>query len=132
MNRDLDCDLHIVRHEHLPVHERLENWRRYISDNGTSKDCAPMFKQYRSSEVWQEVTYSGPIDRLDGHKMEKAIAALPQKHGVAIRWVYVYHAGSDKYKPCPPWKVQKFLGVTRMGLVGLIHDARSMLKNRQL
>jgi hypothetical protein len=125
MNRDLETDLHCVRHEHLAIHERLANWARYVRDSRPGQAVAPMFRGYRSSEVWISDAPRVPIDTLDGHQMEKAVSKLPEKHRDAIRWSYVYvwiHPG----------KIQRGLGVTRLGLVGLIHDGRSMLKNRQL
>jgi DNA-directed RNA polymerase specialized sigma24 family protein len=119
-----DIDLHAVRHEHLAIHERAMNWARYVRDgNRSGHGTAPMFRHYRSSEVWGTDTLRTPIDTLDGHRMEKAVAQLPEKHRDAIRWSYVYVW-------IQPAKACRGLGVTRSGLADLVHDARSMLKNR--
>jgi hypothetical protein len=82
-----------------------------------------MFHGYRSSEVWAQEGPRTPVDTLDGHAMEKAVSQLPEKHRDAIRWNYVFVW-------IQPGKVQRALGVTRMGLADLIHDGRSILKNR--
>ena len=81
-----------------------------------------MFRQYRSTEIWA-ARDSLVTDSLDGHQMEKAVCALPEKHRDAIRWSYVFWR-------IPPGKMCKHLAVSRQGLALLIHDGRSMLKNR--
>jgi DNA-directed RNA polymerase specialized sigma24 family protein len=119
-----DIDLHAVRHEHLAIHERALNWARYVRDgNRSGHGTAPMFRHYRSSEVWGTDTLRTPIDTLDGHRMEKAVAQLPERHRYAIRWHYVFQF-------VPPQKVCRALAVTRLGLADLVHDGRSILKNR--
>jgi hypothetical protein len=128
MRRDFD-DLHAVRSEHVEIHNGLINWSRYVTPNGRSQGRCPMFSQYRSSEVWG-TTVSIPVDRLAGAKMEGQVFQLPEKHREAIRWCYVYARGSDKYRPLPWQAAAKWLGVRKSGLVDLIHDARSMLRNR--
>lgn len=115
-------DLHRVIPEHFEIHERLSNWARYVSDRGGSSP-APMFRHYRSTEIWQSVRESSITDPLDGHKMEKAVCALPEKHKAAIKWHYVDWR-------IPPHKVCRALAVNRNGLALLVQDGRSMLKNR--
>jgi hypothetical protein len=123
MNRDLP-DFHTVAHEHLSIHDRLENWRRYVSAGGRTSWTSPMFKGYRPErDNGYAVEPRIPIDSLDGHEIEKAVGKLPEKNRDAIRWSYVF-----SYIPAP--KVQATLGVTKAGLVALVHDGRSMLKNR--
>jgi hypothetical protein len=97
------------------------NWSRYVTVRPGSA-CAPMFRHYRSSEVWVS-TAKTPVDTLDGHQIEKQVAQLPAKNRDAIRWHYVFWR-------VHPGKVQRSLAVTRLGLALLIHDGRSMLKNR--
>lgn len=89
-----------------------------------------MFRHYRSGDVWGHDVARDPIDRLGGMQMEKQVAQLPEKHAVAVRWLYVYAKGNHKYKPVPVWKIRSFLGVTKASLADLIHDGRSMLNNR--
>jgi len=117
-----NCDLFVVLPHHMTIHDRLGNWARYVRDSRPGGAVAPMFRSYRSSEVWAQEVRT-PVDALDGHKMEKAVAQLPEKHRDAIRWHYVYVW-------IQPGKVQRHLAVTRSGLVDLIHDGRSMLTNR--
>jgi DNA-directed RNA polymerase specialized sigma24 family protein len=123
MKRDLP-DLHAVRPEHIAIHERAINWARYVRV-GTLKGWGmqPMFHGYRSSEVWALEAPRTPVDSLDGHRMEKAVSQLPEKHRDAIRWQYVFTW-------IPPKRVCRHLAVTISGLEDLIHDGRSILNNR--
>jgi hypothetical protein len=115
-------DFHTVRPEHFEIHERCLNWARYVRDGSRSGQCAPMFRHYRSSEVWCADNKT-PVDSLDGHRVEKAVGQLPEKHRDAIRWHYVFFF-------IAPGRVQRHLAVTRSGLADLIHDGRSILNNR--
>lgn len=124
MNREL-TDLHAVRYEHIAIHERCLNWARYVRDGRHRSSTLPMFKFYRQVRH-REFTCPIPIDSLDGHAVEKAVGQLPEKHRDAIRWHYVHHAW------IPPNKACRHLGVTRAGLSQLVHDARSMLRNRSV
>jgi hypothetical protein len=123
MRRDFD-DLHAVRPEHLDIHERCLNWARYVSSHGSRAAVHPMFQHYRSSEVWAAAE-GIPTDPLDGHQIEKAVGALPEKNRDAVRWAYVYTW-------IHPGKVCRHLAVNRPALADLVHDARAMLKNRRL
>ena len=116
-----DIDLHAVLPQHYAIHERLCNWARYVRDHRINPP-SPMFRQYRSSEIWApaEPTMTDP---MDGHKLEKAVSALPEKHRDAIRWHYVY-------TQIPPHKMCRHLAVQRAGLMLLVKDGRSMLGNR--
>ena len=121
-----NCDLFVVLPHHLSIHDRLGNWSRYVRVNGRHARLfgrQPMFEAYRSSEVWGNEGSGVPVDQIDGHKIEKAVGQLPEKHRDAIRWHYVYVW-------IQPGRMQRHLGVTRPGLMDLIHDGRSMLKNR--
>jgi DNA-directed RNA polymerase specialized sigma24 family protein len=124
MQREQQLDFHSVHPLHLVIHDRLNNWRRYVRMGGMTLGVSPMFRGYRPErDNGHDLEPHIPIDELDGHVMEKAVYRLPEKNRDAIRWAYVY-----SYVPDP--KIRKHLGVTRAGLVTLIHDARSMLKNR--
>jgi hypothetical protein len=121
-----DCDLHTVRPEHIAIHERAMNWARYVKDGRGNWGIQPMFKHYRPErDNGHAVEIRYFVDTLDGHKLEKAVGQLPEKHRDAIRWHYCFSFIN-------PGRVQRELGVTRMGLADLIHDARSMLKNRSV
>lgn len=123
MKREVIPDFFEVRTEHRQIHDRLCNWARVVRVNAVSITPQPMFQHYRSTDVWAEQAPSIPADLLDGWKLEKQVGQLPEKHRDAVRWYYVYphrHQG----------KVQRLLAVTRTGLNDLIHDGRSMLRNR--
>lgn len=86
-----------------------------------------MFKFYRADNFDDErgahaIDRPPPIDPSDALKIEKAVVQLPEKHKLATVWFY-------RIK-CQPVKACKALGVSRLGLAGLIHDARAMLVNR--
>ena len=85
---------------------------------------APMWANYKPERDNGHAAEAHiPIDTIDGHNMEKAVFELPEKHRAAIRWHYCFFYIS-------PGKTQRALGVTRSGLMDLIHDGRSMLTNR--
>lgn len=118
MKRDLD--FHEVRPIHAEVHARLENWARWCR-GGRGGSVLAMFKQYRHG--YEEPTASSTVDTLDGHAVEKLVIALPEKHRTVLQWWYV--------KPfIPVWKVRKALALSTPAMFDLVHDARSMLKNR--
>jgi DNA-directed RNA polymerase specialized sigma24 family protein len=123
MQRDLP-DFHTVHPLHLVIHDRLNNWERYVRAGGRTCWTSPMFRGYRPErDNGHDLEPRIPVDELDGHAMEKAVYKLPEKNREAIRWCYVYRYIPDK-------KVREGLGVTRVGLVTLIHDGRAMLRNR--
>ena len=127
MKREDAIDFHEVRQIHNAIHDRLENWARYVCAGNGGKSCAPMFRHYRSSEVWQEPTIRTPIDSLDGSKIERMVGQLPEQHMMAVRWWYVYsNWGVSMHKAC------RVMGIGRARLNDLVHDGRTMLKNRSV
>ena len=122
MKRDL-LDFHRIQPGHIAIHALLCNWAAVVRVHATSDKPAPMFRSYRSTEVWQAPEAREPLDMLLGWKMEKAVSQLPPKHREAVRWVYVW-----------PWKapgmIARRIAVHQSTLHDLVHEARSMLKNR--
>jgi hypothetical protein len=115
-------DFHFIPVRQEAIHLRLLNWGRWCySRPGASTQ--PMFRFYRSPEVWGNDGQSLPVDSLDAHRIEKGVVALPEKHGAAIRWHYVGKAG--------PLKFSKSIGVTQEALAELVIDGRNMLVNRK-
>ena len=123
MKRDFIPDFHAIREGHGPIHDALLNWSRLVRVSVHSGKPAPMFRHYRSSEVWISDEPRMPIDSLEGWRMERAVSNLPEKPRAAIRWHYVH-----SYRP--PAKEARKLAVTQTVLHQLVHDGRSMLKNR--
>lgn len=121
MKRDFP-DYHAVRPEHEAIHLSLLNWARLVRVNAIHQAPSPMFQHYRSSEIWVADT-SIPINTLEGWDMEKEVKKLPEKHRAAVRWHYVYTKR-------PPGKQARLLAVPMSVLHDLVHDGRSMLKNR--
>lgn len=105
------------------IHERLENWARWVRPRAHGWQTAPMFRMYQSkARQWEAPVIQNPVNTLDAMKLEKAVAALPEKHRDAIRWGYV-----DRSNPIG---MAKKLAVSKQGLADLVDSGRTMLKNR--
>ena len=114
-------DFHFIPLRQEAMHMRLLNWGRWCHPTARGTAPAPMFRNYRSTELWTEATCSSPLDPLDAGKLEKAVRLLPEKYPEALRWHYV--------KSGPPIRCARALGVTLDGLARLVVDGRSMLIN---
>lgn len=119
-------DMNRVRFAHEEIHERLVNWGRWCMSGARGPGASPMFRQYKAPKYRNAVDeLSIPVDGLDATKIERAVSFLPEKHRDSIRWFYVYsRAGMGL------WQAVRALGVQRDTLTKLIHDGRSMLRNR--
>ena len=116
-------DYNHVKPEHEAVHERLSNWARWVRVRPQGWQTAPMFRMYQSrARQWEAPVIQNPVDTLDAVLVEKAVAALPEKHRAAVRWSYV-HCGN-------PVAMARNLGVSKQGLADLVGDGRTMLQNR--
>lgn len=121
MKRDDWIDFHAVPADHADLHRLLENWARWVIPRSPYW-ISPMFKLALSRALARQ---GGPVrdhtDPIDAMRVEKAVAALPDKYRAAIRWSYVYKTS--------PASARRELGVTYDGLFELLHAARTMLKN---
>lgn len=118
-----NVDYNHVPEHHKAIHERLENWRRWVVVRPSGWQTAPMFRMYQSkARQWESPVIQNPVNTLDAILVEKAVSALPEKHRAAVRWSYV-HAGN-------PVAMARTLGVSKQGLADLVEAARSMLNNR--
>lgn len=116
-------DYNYVPERHAAIHERLENWRRWVIVRPNGWQVAPMFRMYQSkARQWHAPVIQTPVDTLDAVLVEKAVAALPEKHRAAVRWSYV-HCGN-------PVAMARALAVSKQGLADLVGDGRTMLQNR--
>lgn len=115
-------DFHFIPANQEAIHLRLLNWAR-AQRSKTGSDCAPMFRQYRSSDQWATPSASTPVDQRDAAKINKAWQQLPGKHRAALAWHYV--------TPSSPAKACKGIGCTMDELARLVVDARTMLINRR-
>lgn len=112
-----------VQDRHQVIHERLENWRRWVIVRPHGWQTAPMFRMYQSkARQWHAPVIQTPVDTLDAVLVEKAVATLPEKHRAAIRWSYV-HCGN-------PVAVARSLAVSKQGLADLVDAGRTMLQNK--
>ena len=121
MRRDF-IDFHLVPHEQLAMHDRLLNWARYVRVKRPMWQ-APIWRLGKSgTRQWHSPEPREETDTLDGHALEKAVGALPDKHRDALRWHYVWRT--------TPAHARRVLGVTSDGLQRLVLDGRLMLINR--
>ena len=103
--------------------KRLVNWARWVTVRPHGWHTAPMFRMYQSkARQWHAPVIQTPVDTLDAVLVEKAVAALPEKHRAAVRWSYV-HCGN-------PVAMARTLGVSKQGLADLVEAGRAMLQNR--
>ena len=117
-------DLHHIPASQDAIHARLINWRRYVSSRPCSGFVQPMFKQARTPKQWEEDAHiTVPVDTLDGHVIEKAVSALPDKHRTVIRWYYVYPYIAEN-------KIRRECALTKLALAQMALDARTILKNQ--
>lgn len=115
-------DFHMVADRHLAIHARLLNWARWCNGREGSS-VAPMFRSYRSTDVWAAPSISEPVDKLDAAKIANAVTALPGKHRAATQWHYV--------KPVSPGRAARSIAVSLAGLAELVAESRTMLVNRR-
>lgn len=121
MRRD-DCDFSMVRPLHEAIHADLVNWARWCRGQGGSAPTHPMFIGYRNG--YEEMAPTGTCDTLGALATQKLFIQLPEKHRWAINWWYC--------KPfIPVMRVRKALGLTTPALYELIHEARTIMKNRR-
>ena len=121
--QDTIVDYNYVQDRHQAIHDRLENWRRWVTVRPNGWQVAPMFRMYQSkARQWHAPVIQTPVDTLDAVLVEKAVAALPEKHRAAVRWSYV-HCGN-------PVAMARALAVSKQGLADLVGDGRTMLQNR--
>lgn len=127
MKREPIDDLHRVKFIHEGVHDRLLNWARWCISGQRGASSSPMFRHYKAPRYRNSVDddIRIPIDTLQASETEKIVGSLPEKHRDAIRWFYVTSRIGIGI-----WQAQRELAVQRDTLVKLIHDGRSMVKNR--
>ena len=115
-------DFHFVEDKHEQIHARLENWARYVAVKRPGWVTSPMFRQYRSKAwQWHMPELRVEIDSLDGHRIEKAIASLPEPWRGVIRWAYIWKYGE--------LQARRNFAMTQIGLWDALSRGRDMLKN---
>lgn len=118
-------DYQRIAPEHAVIHERLQNWRRWLSGKGMAWTAHPMWrhlKEKEEREARERGEFSIPPNSLDAHEIEKAVALLPEKHRFAIRWWYVFSGN--------PLRAAKQAAVSKDRLAELVKEGRTMLANR--
>lgn len=119
-------DFHAVPAHQQAMHERLINWARWANGKGSDgramPGVSPMFRQYRSTDVWEAPAILAPVDGQDAVKIAKAVTGLPEMNRHAVSWFYV--------RPVNPSRAARALGLTLTLLAEAVIDARTMLRNR--
>lgn len=116
-------DFFYVRSGHAEIHERLLNWSRWARGGRGGGNVLPMFKDYRPDGYHELMGGGIPIDSLDAVALQKLFAGLPERNRWALQWHY-------RYPFIRVEKVCRVLAVSRASLSELVHDGRTMLKNR--
>ena len=123
MKRDA-VDFTLIPDHQAAIHERLINWAR-AQRNGSGGDCSPMFRQYRSTEVWAETHASIPVNQGDATRINAAWKMLPTQHRLALAWYYITPTMGVK-KAC------QGIGCKPAVLMVYAIDGRQMLINRRV
>jgi hypothetical protein len=118
-------DFSIVPEHQMPMHDRLLNWGRWAHGSGHAQ-MSPMFRMYRSSEVFADGLVSGgaSVDIPDAALIAKGVVALPEDNRHALSWYYV-NTGS-------PHRACRVIGCGMEHLARLVVDGRTMLVNRKI
>jgi hypothetical protein len=123
MRRD-NIDFFYIAEDQLAMHARLENWARYVAVR-TPHWVSPTWRQGKSNgRQWHEPEIKAEVNTLDGHELEKGVAALPWQNRDCIRWAYVFKT--------PPWVLRKQKGFTEDDIYTYIKAGRRMLINRRV
>ena len=120
-----EVDFHWVAPEHQTIHKALENWARWVIPSKAGGKPAPMWARCKPAQHWEAVVISEPIKPLEAQDMEKAVAALPDRHCAAIRWAYVFRRRTPRSEAAR-------LRVTEAELFGLVVQGRHILSIRGL
>lgn len=100
MRRDDQVDFFVIEDHQLAIHDRLENWARYVDAKGIVWQEGPIWKLGKSNRrQWDVPELRPPVNELDGGAMEIAVRKLPDKQRDALRWNYVYPRGSTARSP---------------------------------
>ena len=115
----------IVDFSHVPsnqteIHDRLENWAKWCRGSG-SRNVHPMFRQYRDN-YWEAQPAPTYLNTIDATEIQKTMAHIPERNRMAVQWCYI--AKSNPTRMCMA------LGVSKQGLLELVTDGRTMVKNR--
>ena len=117
-------DWHRVPEYQWPMHERLQNWARYVRVHRV-QGRAPMWRFTLSSQrMWHMPAAIPEVDERDGLDIEHHVAGLPEKQREALRWHYVYQG--------PPARIVRGLGISYETLAFLVIEARRNLMNREI
>ncbi|MFA5900479.1 MAG: hypothetical protein WC829_15375 [Hyphomicrobium sp.] len=117
-------DFSRIAPRHEAIDQRLTEWARWVKVTPRMMAMQPMFRYARSNARQWEIDppIHIEINTIAAHEVEKAVAALPEKHRTATRWYYVHPF-------IPVHVVRRELGLTKDALGKMIEDSRDILKN---
>lgn len=122
MKREM-TDFYMVDDAHIAIHERLNNWATWCRGS-TRAGVHPMFRMYRPDNWERDMQTAKAMDPLDAARVQKGVAALPEKHRHSVQWFYVLSG--------PPKVAARQLAVSVQGLSDLVRNSRQMLINRSV
>jgi DNA-directed RNA polymerase specialized sigma24 family protein len=116
-------DFHHVPEHQREIDARLANWGRWSMNRSAGGMVSPMFRLYRSTDASQQYGQlcADPVDARDAVKVQKAMAHIASRNRLALSWCYIRRNN--------PRKAAMTLGVSLQGLMELILDGRTMLRN---
>lgn len=140
MRREPLVDFFEVRPEHLAVHERLEEWGRWVKVRPFGYwQVGPMFRQYRPDGREERARRRDPrpaaVNVPEAMEIEQAVSGMSEQKREALRWYYYWtriHPLEAKAVGKDPGLLAttRRIGVSKQGLLDLIHQGRTMLRNR--
>ena len=116
-------DFNYVPPHQEAMHDRLNNWARWVRVRGHGWQTHPMFRQAKTPKTLDvDAHISTALDTLDALLIERTVSRMPEKHKEALRWHYV--RASD------PLGMARKLAVSRAGLLELVIGGRTMVGDR--
>lgn len=70
-------DYQHIAPEHAAIHERLQNWRRWVSGKGASWTAHPMWRHLKEKEERERGTITLAVDAIDGQAICRDFHFLP-------------------------------------------------------
>ena len=86
-------DLARIQPQHEAVHERCQEWAKWVRVNHRPFGIQPMFRHYRAPGRWDvETVVPVAVNTIAALEVEQAVAQLPDRMRTVLRWAYVWPA----------------------------------------
>jgi DNA-directed RNA polymerase specialized sigma24 family protein len=103
------------------IDKRLRNWAMWVRPKRGFGAMHPMFRWYRPTEHWQNLSDKTNCDIKDAEAVEKVMRQLTQLERVSIKWYYIELSS--------PTKICKILKVDLTTLRSIVKKARKSLQS---